>query len=888
MKGQTELGWEIIVAPLIILAILLTAYQIGMFKTNVDTEIASKCAQYPELLICKTSTETSNYAPDLTVATTSTEALTCAINSVATGAAQTCVQKFSGGIFESSTVKKPVVDCQVSGYPEVELSEFPKETVVAPNQLRPLPVRYRFNSDKKKWEVGINSIWHEVDRTTYKPGEPHNQLIKVIIGSNEKIGFQSILNIANQQESDVGIYYPNSNIQPSILARSAYNYNIFAYNSIPTDLDKYNIKLEGCAVKNFNLPQEVTDGQKWIANYGDPKFIVYWQNFPLEEDTWTTQINWKVHALILGASFLPVGKIAGQSLKFFTAAKKVANAAGPAAATAHEASRVAEAAAVKATTREAVKEVNEGFLKATLKNVVSVKRLAAAGTLEGVVWISAYVKSVLNKYDPKPGNIVLKIPLEDPKTYSLDGSWVKRPVILNYRPEVRAHLTTAHIVSPCKIDKLPVIKSATSCSLYSVSAKDGKVTCLNPDYIEGEFKNSDLHLCEKPDASKGIEDRFSNDFINYFKSFEGQKLPSFMKNYFVSENMGGFFNKNVKYVVTDSKDFAGDKLIIGSTEFDIKSVVAPSEPTNINLDIGGVAKGNIDVSGAGITVYKYCPTWYDKKLPGSRFIEEVEAGRWPELSCQIGIHIDSQCIGAGEKNDICNEIKNIASEETYRATFTHPIRLYTINGEERVFGGGFQELAVNKYIEFTYYKKHEDKPTDSTNQKSEDPIGEERQSRSRGEILMGGYSSSIGLVDTDLDNNFDSIVFYKDSLHAASGNHKQRPSKPTVVISDTDFDGMFESTSAYNCKIESVVVDLDKADGKEGYCAAEKGWFRSSAKYAGFGIAAVGAVASIIYSVGGTVPFLGSALAGSLFVGGLTISSVAEFTEAMGNWPRRF
>ena len=70
-----------------------------------------------------------------------------------------------------------------------------------------------------------------------------------------------------------------------------------------------------CTVKNFVMPQEVTNAEEWIAFWGDPHDIIYWDSFPLEEDTWNFQINWVHHAIIAGLAILPVGKSVGLGFK---------------------------------------------------------------------------------------------------------------------------------------------------------------------------------------------------------------------------------------------------------------------------------------------------------------------------------------------------------------------------------------------------------------------------------------------------------------------------------------------------------------------------------------------------------------------------------------------
>ena len=39
-----------------------------------------------------------------------------------------------------------------------------------------------------------------------------------------------------------------------------------------------------CNVINFDLPQEVSDPEKWIAGWGDPRYVIYHNTFPEGEE----------------------------------------------------------------------------------------------------------------------------------------------------------------------------------------------------------------------------------------------------------------------------------------------------------------------------------------------------------------------------------------------------------------------------------------------------------------------------------------------------------------------------------------------------------------------------------------------------------------------------
>ncbi len=84
-----------------------------------------------------------------------------------------------------------------------------------------------------------------------------------------------------------------------------------------------------CRVTDFNLPQDVSGFKEWIPYHGDPYYMVYWQNFPQEEDTWNFRISWSTYAIMAGISLVPWGKVAGfAGKKILTKGLQVASRLG--------------------------------------------------------------------------------------------------------------------------------------------------------------------------------------------------------------------------------------------------------------------------------------------------------------------------------------------------------------------------------------------------------------------------------------------------------------------------------------------------------------------------------------------------------------------------------
>ncbi|NIO22583.1 MAG: hypothetical protein GTN38_00965 [Candidatus Aenigmarchaeota archaeon] len=81
-----------------------------------------------------------------------------------------------------------------------------------------------------------------------------------------------------------------------------------------------------CIVKNFHLPQDVTKKEEWIAGYGDPEFLVYWQKFPEGEDrSWTGFSTWLNNVFTVVIWGIPASEFLGAAKNFVVGgAKKLA------------------------------------------------------------------------------------------------------------------------------------------------------------------------------------------------------------------------------------------------------------------------------------------------------------------------------------------------------------------------------------------------------------------------------------------------------------------------------------------------------------------------------------------------------------------------------------
>lgn len=205
--------------------------------------------------------------------------------------------------------------------------------------------------------------------------------------------------------------------------------NATVYNSSASCTTSENGEVS-CTVKNFVLPQQVTDAEAFIRDYGDPKFLVYWERFPEEENTWTFLAGdegWQV-ALEVGA-WTVLGRWTEMSGKGVTS---------------------------------------------RLTNVLF-KSPARTLTGVGVIAASALADAFWGRMRPHNNSLVMFIP--GTNVYKADfPEWKGKPVLFKEKAK------NFHLVSPCYTLSMKVTKEKVKCGSYNYYWDTMMTVCENPSF----------------------------------------------------------------------------------------------------------------------------------------------------------------------------------------------------------------------------------------------------------------------------------------------------------------------------------------------------------------------------------------------------------------------
>lgn len=262
--------------------------------------------------------------------------------------------------------------------------------------------------------------------------------------------------------------------------------NVMAFEDCITEGET---DLDECRVRNLQFPQTVSSAEKWVIYYGDPKFMVYYQVFPLMRDTWSYKPDWKTHAAISIISIIPMTKlvgVVGSGLKTvgMEAVKKGANVVIRRVG----GTKVLATIGSRAAAKEAMKKGFKDILIKRFSGRGLVRIATKAGIIEGAVHAAAALeKSMLAKYEPHGNAMILKSPYDEPLVIELPEDMKGMPVMVSWKPGVVPwRIESANLVSPCFVHDAVIEKKRMECKQeYIYRAKTGEVYCGGPHWDKG-------------------------------------------------------------------------------------------------------------------------------------------------------------------------------------------------------------------------------------------------------------------------------------------------------------------------------------------------------------------------------------------------------------------
>lgn len=303
----------------------------------------------------------------------------------------------------------------------------------------------------------------------------------------------------------------------------------------------------GCQVHNFKLPQEVDVAEEWIAGYGDPKFLTYYESFPLgEERAWMSSATWmeNVGTVVLfsfpashfvkGVKGYVRGTIASIGNKITVQAKKGLSGLLTKLGVDRTKTEILliEQGAEASVRRAAYADLGKQILDKMNYNQI-VRGMKIAGVLTPEAFIAAWLDSTNEKFIREPNQMVLKQPYFGRKGFRLKwagapfGIEIDKPnalpIVLDKQGLVNKYidknLISFYLASPCDADLL-VERSTVYCSSYEYTSDGGMIcgfedlgdACKGSiDYLENKGRIPTIDI----PASKCLSSSDALDYIPF-------------------------------------------------------------------------------------------------------------------------------------------------------------------------------------------------------------------------------------------------------------------------------------------------------------------------------------------------------------------------------------
>ncbi len=607
------------------------------------------------------------------------------------------------------------------------------------------------------------------------------------------------------------------------------NTNFLLYKGKVNGIDissEYERISQACTVHNFQLPQDISTPEDWIPFHGDPLYIVYWNMFPIEESSqWNFKVDWGVHTAIFAISIIPWGRLTSAAIS------------------------AGFSALGKQVTKQAAKEALKASMKQKLVDII-VNRLNKQGIKKGVKYLTGVgakaviletgatvlelADSISEKYEPAPGQMVLKSPLKNSDKYKLDESWGNKPVLIRWRPELGEATANFHLVSPCYFKSFEVKKQDVSCTNFIDDADNGASLCENPtedkeDKIEcGDISTSGINRYFGIDNAHTITNVRKSGKTRMYEYDENGRLEKIYMPYYSVDAGKEIYIDNIAYVSTDIKEqissFGGE--------------LATTSTTTIKTYRGRLHSGAEQRETAIICTYHDVGVpVYDVDIATSKyncFVDDSEFGMNlgnPKVESKISIKTTETC--DVNKAAGCTKAIDVISQPA------------TTEGSS-----SSEELTLEKGRFFEQ------------------------------KIKIGGGVQLL-FIDYTSDGGWDTIQAKK-----IGGSFTEAFKKYTIIMSDLDDKGEPHNIKMTYCDTDAIIVDMGWIGGNKlqgygsNYCIRHKTGTELVIKWGGAVVGTGIAIAGLV-SGAGTLPTI------AILAAGATVEQSTEIlTDYSGSWPR--
>jgi len=594
-----------------------------------------------------------------------------------------------------------------------------------------------------------------------------------------------------------------------------------------TDLD--------CTVKDFHLPQDVSDAETWLKAAGDPEFLVYWQQFPVGEDSaWAGAHPWLEDAVDLVFAWWGAGKVFKLGK---TAAKKPITWTASKLGFKTTTEQLSEKMVAEGISETLAKELSSEIATAASASPSLLSRLGTIGVAttgaatEGSLLLGAYLNSKALKYAGYPNSVILKSPYDDPQQVELAPDSEASPVISEERE------ISFYLASPCKAD-LEVKASNMVCGKYSYDFGDGFIDCNEPEF---DYPGSELKTCatnvseifqsggEIPKAVEELKD--DKDGLKFYWYDNGRLyvrdpvtgLVYEFSNDMLSSEVGEVANYMTRLKFTDSSEQE-------------RSFV-------VSVDTGKIQ--NDDFSLEFLEDYYYCTQRYEDYNPSCVIVADRESFTKINPECaycdelEAKIDLNRWLVFKEEAEELEDESGEI-QESTVK-------KLGLIHGE------GDDDYYWTTFLD--------------SNTESDD----------------SGYGMA-DFMSMKAWSGDPTVIILKVPDYIADD----------VMMGDNDGDGEMDFITVNNCLANGQYISVEKDEEVSGYnfCQPEENWVKTATRWAPVAGASIGSVIGGVagfFGLGvGTVPGVATGTVWGSRVGAGIYTAYLVYEKAYGStdiWP---